>query len=186
MKPAATLTISFDPTNMAVWAPLLGGGIGIPTPLGISLRTFLCDGLGMAGDYLDNRVQTILLNSRPVDDVQQTIVADGDVIALSAAMPGLAGATLRRGGHLAAMRAGISQKRPDGTGSTSSTGVVVLKLFNLIAREMGPLVLSREIWLRNKDFEALRRQQIVPASLKTEAGPGDWIAIQPAKPPKAS
>ena len=41
------------------------------------------------------------------------MVGHGDTLALSAAMPGLVGATMRRGGYFAGLRANISHRDQD-------------------------------------------------------------------------
>jgi hypothetical protein len=179
MKPCAALTFSVTQSNLGAWAPLFGGGIGISTQVGISLKEFLCDRLMIPGDYLEHRIQTILVNGRAVDDVAQVRIADGDVIALSAAMPGLAGATLRRGGHLAPMRAAISQKQTPSTAEGHRRGIVVLKLFNLVAKEIGSRLLSAEIWLKARDLKYLRDQLIIFQDPPAGTEPEEWIRLQP-------
>ncbi len=179
MQPATTLSISIDPANTAAWTPLLGGGIGIPTPLGISLKKFLCGQLKIPPEYLAQRIQTILVNSRPVDDLDKIPIAAGDIIALSAAMPGLAGATLRRGGHLAPMRAAISQHEAKSIAPVRQSGVVILKLFNMVAREIGPQILSGEIWIKGTDAVYLRRQNVIAGDVDIDTAPDGWIRIRP-------
>ncbi len=179
MQPSATLTFHFSESNPGIWATLLGIGIGIPTTMGISLKKFLCGQLMIPSDYLENRIQTILMNSRAVDDVDQAYIADGDVVALSAAMPGLAGATLRRGGHLAPMRAAISQSRTKSASDGHQSGIVVLKLFNLVAKEIGPQILSAGFWLKGKDLNLLNGQNIIDDDPALETAPEKWIKMQP-------
>jgi len=134
---------------------LLGQGVRLRATVGQSLRRVLVDQIGMNADYLENRVQTVFLNGHPVDDLERAIVAENAVIALSAAMPGLAGATLRRGGHLAAMRRLISEEGstagPDL--SAGGQGLITLKLFNVVAREAGWSVLARGILLTLDELE---------------------------------
>ena len=48
---------------------LFGEGVGFETQTGIPLAAFLCEQLGIASDYLDQRVQTIFVNARAVDRV---------------------------------------------------------------------------------------------------------------------
>jgi hypothetical protein len=182
MQPCATLTFRYSKSNPGIWATVLGIGIGIPTPAGISLKNFLCDQLMIPADYLEDRIQTILMNGRAVDDMDQVHLRDGDVVALSAAMPGLVGATLRRGGHLAPMRAAISQNRTESVSDGQQRGIVVLKLFNLVAKEIGPQILSAEFWLKSKDLILLRSQNIVPDDSAIETAPEEWIRLQPATP----
>jgi hypothetical protein len=182
MEPAYTLALSSLEMQMAVWTPLLGGGIGIATPLGISLKEFLCGQLKIPSQYLEQRIQTILVNSHPVDDVEQLLIADGDVIALSAAMPGLAGATLRRGGHLAPMRAAISRQRGQSRDASKRSGVVIVKLFNMVATEIGPRILAREIYIKGRDLADLRRQRAIAGDPGITAADEEWIRILPSGP----
>jgi hypothetical protein len=124
---------------------LLAKGFSVRTRLGGTLSNLLCDQLGIDPDYLQHRVQTLFLNSSPVDDVENTTVSDGDVVALSAAMPGLVGATMRKGGFYAKLRQHISY-REDGTGGAESAiGTVTIRLFNVIAKELGPSFLKRGV-----------------------------------------
>lgn len=132
---------------------LFGRGVKLAVKTGVSIRKLLCGQLGIGEAYLENRVQTIFLNGRPVDDVDAAVVSDGDVLSLSAAMPGLVGATLRRGGHLAAMRQSISYKRHQKTAGAPS-GTVTVKLFNLVAKELGPAFLARGLLVSGKDLAA--------------------------------
>ncbi len=179
MQPSNEPKLDLTPATAGIQATLLGIGIGIPTTVGLTLKQFLCDRLMIAPDYVDNRIQTILMNSRAVDNVDQVRIADGDVIALSAAMPGLAGATLRRGGHLAPMRSTISQA---GTGSGADTrqkGIVTLKLFNLVAKEVGPRILSGEICIKAGDLGYLQAHNMIRGDIGLDAS-DEWVRFLPA------
>jgi hypothetical protein len=130
---------------------LFGRGVKIKVETGVSIRELLCGQLGIDEAYLEGRIQTVFLNGRPVDDVGTARVADGDVLSLSAAMPGLMGATLRRGGALAAMRGSISyadSQKKTGPGK----GVVTIKLFNMVARELSPGFLRRGVIVTGRDL----------------------------------
>ena len=183
MQPAATLTLPPMESNLPAWTTLLGGGVGITTSLGITLRKLLCDRLAIPPTYLEQRIQTILLNSHPVDDLDGILIAEGDTIALSAAMPGLAGATLRRGGHLAPMRASISRIPTQQAPGARQSGLIILKLFNLVAKEIGPQILSGEIWIRGRDLSYLRSHNIIPQTPAIEAGPDEWVRLEPTATP---
>ncbi|MCP4349944.1 MAG: endonuclease/exonuclease/phosphatase family protein [Desulfobacterales bacterium] len=58
--------------------------------VGCSIRSLLCKQTDVASDYVDERISTVFLDGKPVDDVDSAIVKNGSVLALSAAMPGLA------------------------------------------------------------------------------------------------
>lgn len=164
MEPAATLDLRLPAEAAARFTPLFSEGVGIATRTGIPLVTLLCDQLGIDEGYLDQRVQTIFVNARAVDDVTRLTVGDGDVIALSAAMPGLAGATLRKGGVLAGFRAAISYSS-GGAGQSGATGstVVTLKLFNLVARELAASILRGGVWIKGGRLAAFLEQTAPPS-----------------------
>ena len=126
--------------------------------LGCSVKTLLCRQLGLSPEYVEKRIQTIFLDGRPVDDVNSAIVEDGSTLALSAAMPGLAGATLRKGGYYAPMRSQISYREVT-TSKPLEEGMVLLKLFNLPLRELGPTFLKRGVWIKGKDLSDFFERQ---------------------------
>lgn len=177
------MSLSFPPSSAGIKATLLGIGIGIPTTLGITLKQFLCDRLMIAPEYLEHRVQTILMNSRAVDNIDKVCIADGDVVALSAAMPGLVGATLRRGGHLAPMRAAISQACTVSNSDHGRKGIVVLKLFNLVAKEIGSQILTGEICIRARDLKYLDDQKMANNGIASAAAPDEWVRFLPETAP---
>jgi hypothetical protein len=79
-------------------------------------------------------------------------VGDGDALALSAAMPGLVGAVMRKGGVLASFRHSISAQT-DAECKTVDLGTVTIKLFNLLVKELGAGFLARGIWIKSGDFK---------------------------------
>jgi hypothetical protein len=108
--------------------------------------------MGIPSEYVEERIQTLFLDGQPVDDVERALVRDGTTLTLSAAMPGFAGATMRKGGYYAKMRNAITY-REGLEGCQQGRGRVVLKLFNLIIRELGPDILKKGIWLRGEDLK---------------------------------
>jgi hypothetical protein len=123
---------------------LLERGCTLKIKTGDTIRQLLCQNLGIPEDYLDNRIQTIFLNGRPVDDVDTAIVENGSILALSAAMPGLVGITLRKGGFYASFRNNITYTEQQ-TPNVGDTGNMTLKLFNTVAKELGFELLDRGI-----------------------------------------
>lgn len=142
-------------------------GFMVETPVGCSVKTMLNNTLGMDDNYVEDRIKTIFLDAKPVDDINTACINDGSVLALSGAMPGLAGATLRRGGELASFRGSISC-RSDGKNALSQEGHVVLKLFNLLVNDLGPIFLKQGILLKKQleDFFDSRPVDFLP-SLKS-------------------
>ena len=131
---------------------LLRHGFMVETPVGCSVKTMLNNTLGMDDNYVEDRIKTIFLDAKPVDDINTACINDGAVLALSGAMPGLAGATLRRGGQLASFRGSISCKS-DGKSALSQEGHVVVKLFNLLVNDLGLIFLQKGILIKKKQLE---------------------------------
>jgi hypothetical protein len=140
--------------RIAAFFPLLQTGVTVPADVGCSLKCLLCDQLGIDAEFVARRILTIFCDSHPVDDLDRTIVRDGSRIALSAAMPGLVGASMRRGGQYAALRRGISHGADADTAARGS-GTVQIKIFNLLLAELGPLLLSRGVLLERDDLMEL-------------------------------
>ncbi|MDP2861327.1 MAG: hypothetical protein Q8N95_00880 [Desulfobacterales bacterium] len=161
-----SLLLSFEPGRISIFFQLLENGFIIKEKVGCSVKEFLCNRMFIEQDYLDKKIQTIFLNGKPVDDVNSAIVKDGSAISLSAAMPGLAGATMRRGGTLASMRSGISCV-PAETGSDSCEGKVTIKFFNLISKELGPEFLNRGVIIDGKTLAGfiVANKKIIEAGL---------------------
>ena len=133
---------------------LLAPSFSVRARVGIDLKTFVCQELGVHADYFEERIQTIFLDNKPVDDVTTALVHDGSVLALSAAMPGLVGATFRKGGRYSWMRRSISHAGDD-RADEAKEGWVAVKLFNMVLKELGPGFLERGIWVdggRVQDF----------------------------------
>lgn len=113
------------------------------------MQHFLETAMMLDKRYIEERIQTTFLNFKPVDNFNTAIVNDGSTIALSAAMPGLVGATMRKGGRYAALRLEISQKK-EGACFSADSGSVTVKMFNMIVKEIGPLVLKNGFFFSGK------------------------------------
>jgi hypothetical protein len=126
---------------------LLQDGFYLPDiPSGTSVREFLTRMLGLPAEYIRDRIQSLFLNGRPVDDYDKARVHDGSRLALSSALPGLVGATLRQGGLLASFRNTITYQETAAAGGGSS--LIHVKLFNLIMDEMGPILLQKGVLVK--------------------------------------
>jgi len=140
------LLLSMDGARLEDFFPLLRQGFAVQARVGCSLEDLLCRQWGIAPDYVAQRITTIFLNCRAIDDVKTALVREGAAIALSGAMPGLVGATMRRGGYYAAMRGAMTHQEA-AQGEGEGCGRVGLKLFNLLMAELGPAFLLRGILL---------------------------------------
>ena len=148
----ANLRLVVGKDLMSSFYRLLAQGFIVNARENFSIKELLCRQYGIPDEYLEERIQTIFLDGKAVDNVSSTIVKDGSTLALSAAMPGLVGTMLRKGGYYATMRAQISHPKEDIT-SNGQTGKLKLKLFNLTAKEIGPFFLEQGIWISGPDLE---------------------------------
>lgn len=148
---------------------LLQQGVTLPASTGCSVWSFLVDQIGIAPEYVQERISTIFLDGDVVDSLERAVVRDGSVLALSAAMPGVAGATLRKGGFYSAMRSTITHNADASAAASGAAGAgtVRVKLFNLLIPELGPVFLARGVVLEPGEATGL-----LPRADAAEALPG--------------
>lgn len=161
IKEAASVNLSLevDTRLLPFFFQLLGDGFKMIVPVNCSVKELLCSHLDVQEDYLENRIQTIILNGKAVDNVNTAAVEAGSTLALSGAMPGLVGAILRRGGAFAPMRRQISHNQT-GSETKNNTGEITLKLFNLVVKELGPAFLQRGVWIKGNRLQEFILQYV--------------------------
>lgn len=152
LAPVETVILRLPLSERARFHALLQRGVATRIPGARSALQFLVDDLGLEGDYVQGRITTVFVDGSVVDSLSAATLREGCLLALSAAMPGLVGATLRRGGPYAAMRAGIT-RAPETTAAEEAPATVLVrvKLFNLLLDELGPALLARGIVLARGD-----------------------------------
>jgi len=155
---ANKLTLTVESRINPIFFRLLQNGFAVETEVGCSVRTFLFEILGLDTGYIEKRIQTIFLDGETVDDIDTAIVRDGSILALSGAMPGLIGAVLRKGSYYAPMRREISHKK-EIESTSSQKGRVIVKLFNLVNRELGPFFFERGVWVGKSDLNDILEKQ---------------------------
>jgi hypothetical protein len=151
------LSLTAEPVLFEKFLQLLQKGVKVTARVGSTVRSFLCDDLGVSPEYVDKRIQTLFLNGKAIDNPDTALLKEDSTLALSAAMPGLLGATLRKGSHYARMRNEISYQEQS-EGVPVHEGFVLLKLFNLLSSEIGPTVLARGIWLKGEDLNQFLKE----------------------------
>jgi hypothetical protein len=145
-KQPVQISIQLKADLLPRFSMLFGTGIRLRVRVGESIKALLCDQLGISKTYVQQRIQTIFHNGKIVDDVDAAVVKNGSTLALSAAMPGLVGATLRKKGVYGPMRRQISYVE-DHAEVQQTQGIIVLKLFNLLVAELGEGILRRGVFL---------------------------------------
>ena len=133
------LRLKVTEESLPFFTTALQYGVEIETQADIPLGKFLDNIPGFSKRYLSETVQTIFLDGTAIDDLQMPLSGPHPVIALSAAMPGLAGAIFRKNGPHASLRTRPPVSAPNHCAQGPIT--VTLKLFNRIAREKGELLL---------------------------------------------
>lgn len=147
------LTLTAATPALTCFTPLLQEGVELAVDVGCTVRDFLRHQLGLDGGYVDQRIQTVFLDGKPVDRLDQAVIRAGSTLALSAALPGLLGATLRKSGAYASLRGGITHAEPSGR-SDRERGRITLKVFNVLLPELSPIVFHRGVhvhWSRLED-----------------------------------
>lgn len=127
-------------------ATLLQRGFLLPAGGSISISELLTELPGFTEEYIRDRVQTIFVNGLAEDNTERKL-EPSDILALSAAMPGLAGAIFRRGGRHASLR---TRPSPVFHADSDQSGFITLKLFNMIAAETGPQLLNKGILIKGR------------------------------------
>jgi hypothetical protein len=172
------LSINVSEDYLPKLAGLLAPSFSVRVGVGIDLKTFVCNELGVHEEYFEERIQTIFLDSKPVDDVATALVNDGSVLALSAAMPGLVGATFRKGGQYSWMRRSISHQGNHKQDQTAA-GWVTVKLFNMVLKELGPGFLKRGIWVDGSRAQEFVKNQPQAFRSHIQALPLDGPPMSP-------
>jgi len=137
--PPPALLLKVNGEAVPLFTTLLQSGVEVKTAGGQPLGALLGGFPGFSADYLSDRVQTIFLDGTAIDDLTVPLGRDHQVVALSAAMPGLAGAIFRRNSFHAALRTATGGKA---TPAVSTMITVTVKFFNSIALEQGPALLA--------------------------------------------
>lgn len=161
----AHLRLTVEAGLISRFLKLAERGFALQIKTGLTIRDLLCLQLGISKEYVDNRIQTIFLDGKPVDDVDTALLENGSTLALSAAMPGLVGITFRKGGFYAAFRETISYTKAENS-IIKGAGEIILKLFNMVAKELGPELLATGIRIEGDAFQnfVLRNSEDLNAS----------------------
>jgi hypothetical protein len=149
--------VKWDRSRVPLLYPALQKGMLVKVRLGGNIRSLLCDQLGLDSEYVKNRIQTAFLNGKPVDDFDSAVVGEGAVLTLSGALPGLAGATLRKGGFYSSLRATVSYTKDTAEGE-GEEGFITVRIFNILLPELAPVLLARGVCFPKKEFISLLQE----------------------------
>ena len=144
-------------TRIPAFNLLLQQGVWLRAEVGCSVSNLLTEQFGIDQNYIIERITTLFMDGKPIDDVEASYVNDGSTVALSSAMPRLVGVMMRRGGHLAAMRGTITHQSHKQ--EQFGIGRVKIKLFNMVMTELGASFLSQGILLSCSELQSFLSEQ---------------------------
>ncbi|MCB2181603.1 MAG: hypothetical protein KQH63_06240 [Desulfobulbaceae bacterium] len=147
-EPIHHLTLLIPTQAMERFTTLLQGGIITEIEPAISVGDYLLSLPGFTSQYIADRVETIFLDGLPVDDLTTPITGSRPVLAISAAMPGLAGAIFRKNSFHTALRT-MPLRETDESAPCEEKISVTLKLFNMVAVERGQDLFAHGCLLRS-------------------------------------
>ena len=150
-NPELTVSLRVRGDALDKFTTLLQAGFFLSIKQGESIGGLLTSLPGFSEKYIKERVQTIFVDGLPADDLAQQFSEEETVLAISAAMPGLAGAIFRKGGMHASLRTNTEKKK-----SSSAPGSILtvrLKLFNVIAKERGVTLLAAGCLMQSASFD---------------------------------
>ena len=177
---APCLTITLPQAKAAGFASLLQHGILFAVDGPVAIRPFLLSLPGFSADYIEGAVQTIFINGVAADSLDKPLAA-GSTLALSAAMPGLAGAIFRKQGAHGSLR---SRQVGDAAPAGAEAGFLTLKLFNSIAADRVLDLTSRGVLLQGKAVRefAARRPDLFqpPADLSLDSRAMEYAELMTA------
>jgi len=143
-QPCPIITLTVAPQQIKRLATLLQRGFLISCPNPVALETLLLGLPGFNREYIHNRIETIFINGSAADSLAYSL-EPGSTVALSAAMPGLAGAIFRKGGPHAGLRTLPPPARSENHGHHE---FVTLKLFNMVADDTVQPLLHQGILMK--------------------------------------
>jgi hypothetical protein len=154
----SNIRLTVETSLLSAFYELLQAGFLVKCKAGVSIENLFYDQFKLDPRLTEEKISTIFLNGKPVDDIASTAVKDGSTLALSGAMPGLVGATLRRRSPLASFRKSISVEK-NLKDHEKAEGYIRIKLFNVLLKELGPDFLKRGIFVSSGSLVAFFNKQ---------------------------
>ena len=142
------LSFVLDDRQASSFFQILQRGFMLYALVGCTVESFLTDQIGLSRAYVRERIQSVFLDGKPVDDLNSAMIRDGSHLSLSAAMPGLVGATMRTGGIYSGFRSTITHHERD-IPIVREKGCLHLKFFNLLMKELGSDMLKKGIYVQS-------------------------------------
>lgn len=148
-NPLPPLSFSCEESDLVRLSTVLQSGFVVTGHEGDTIYSFLMTLPGFTEDYIANQIQTVFFNGDALDDLEIQLAGKTATIALGSAMPGLAGAIMKKGSICGALR---KPRAVLGVERSGQPVAVRVKLFNTVARELGPRLLSAGLVIDCKDL----------------------------------
>lgn len=152
------LQLTVSPGKLIFHTTLLQAGVEYEIAARTPLLDFLCTCPGFSRQYIEDVVQTIFVDGNAVDDLEMPLTECRQTVALSAAMPGLAGAIFRKNSLHSSLRTPQQDRETTGE-NRQDTIQITLKLFNKILRDRGVLLLQSGVTLSSAAFLSFMRKR---------------------------
>lgn len=110
------------------WRLLMQSGVELACTVGQSAASLLTGEMAISEDTLA-KIEAVLLDGLPLDDIDAAIIPENARLALAAGLPGIAGLAMKRGSAVRALRAGIGL--PAQTAADPRPGRITLCLYGL-------------------------------------------------------
>ena len=139
-----------DSDTLVRFATVLQSGVQYGSiETGATIGSFLHSLPGFETSYINERVQTIFLNGTATDNLSTPLTGKRIVLAITTAMPGLAGAIFRKDSPHAPLRTTSGKEQ-----STDKPELVVLKVFSALTKERGPELLNAGVLIKSYDLNS--------------------------------
>ncbi|MEF2230322.1 MAG: hypothetical protein V3571_05285 [Pseudodesulfovibrio sp.] len=157
---------------------LLQRGFYLAGRSGMTVREFLREVVGYDDARIDRDVRTVFLNSSPMDGLDETMVRDGDRLALGSAMPGLVGICMGRDNPYKEFRKSLALERTADDEKGAPVRVYV-KIFSVLAVDTGADILARGVEVDRESLVALLERE--KENILSEAGRSPDRVIESVK-----
>jgi len=149
MKKYKELSFACPEAQLVRLATVLQSGFHVDGTVGDSIFSLLSAIPGFTKTYIAEEIHTVFLNGDALDDMETVVYGPHATIALAGAMPGLAGAIVRKGSPWGALRKTRAVEHRDHSGDHVD---VLIKLFNTVAVDKGADLFTGGVRINTRDL----------------------------------
>ncbi|MDR0549645.1 MAG: hypothetical protein LBI10_09605 [Deltaproteobacteria bacterium] len=127
------------------WALIAQSGVLVDCQVNQPLSTLLTEDFGLSPAQMA-KIEALVLDGSPVDDLSATMAYDQSRLALAAGLPGIAGLAIKKDSPVKALRNSITYSGRDQNLSPTK-GRIRLALYSLVLNALAPFFLARGVWV---------------------------------------